>query len=645
MNIFRNIRDYTFLSIVVFFCNKVSAQLCSGSLGDAIINISFDNTSPLIYTGYSLTGACPEPGQYSLQNFLFGCAHNTWYVINGDHTRSVTGNLNSNIMMVNGQDNPNFVMRDTVNNLCGNITYQFAAYIANLMKPNACGGNPVLPNLSFIVETDKGKLLANYTTGDLNILDQILYKQYGVCFTTPPEGGNIVLSIKSNPVSGCGAVFGMDDITLQPCGSRITVTVNNNYQPYTYACAGYKTPFVLRASYSGFTKPKQFWQYSNDTGVVWHNIPGALADTYTVPPIDSGVILYRIIVAEDVNINSPQCRSASQRTWIQVNPLPPHQPLRTLTGCLDKDLTLPFIAGGTFYNWQGPNSFQSISYTPIIANAQYKDSGLYTLTITNNGNCSTKDSLVINVYPSSTVSVTPAFSICEGQQIQFNAFGGETYLWIPPTGLSNPSIPNPTLTPNDSIKYKVIVNNKYGCKDSAMVSVNVNRKLYINAGADKYILSKDTATLTAEIKGTAVNFYWSPDNFINDVHSLNPKVNPAANTMYTLHARSGVGCGSGTDNVNVYIYHDIYVPNAFTPNGDGNNDFFRIVPLENYTLERFTIYNRWGNVVFNTSSPGKGWDGNFNNLPQPMGTYVYYIKLHSPNGKNIIKKGTVLLLR
>lgn len=624
---------------------KLNAQLCSGSLGDNIVNVSFDNASEHFQTKYLYAGGCPQPGQYSLQNFLFGCADDTWYVIAGDHTKLLTGNVKSNIMLVNAQDNPNVVFRDTVNGLCGNINYQFAAYIANVMKPNACGGNPVLPNLSFIVETDKGVPLANYTTGDIPTSDQIRYNQYGVFFTAPPDGGSVVLTIKSNPVSGCGAVFGIDDITLQPCGSAVTVTLDNQPGPYTYVCAGYKNPFVLRASFIGFTKPKAFWQYSTDTGFVWNDIPGATSNTYNIPRIDSGVVLYRIVVAEEVNINSPKCRITSQPMWVQVNSSPPHQPIEYLTGCLNKDFTMPFIGGATNYNWYGPNSFQSISYTPIIQNVQYKDSGLYTLKLTSDENCSITDSLYLSVYPSSTVSVTPTFSVCEGQKIQFDASGGETYLWSPSAGLSNAAIPNPILQPKDSIKYKVVAGNKYGCKDSAMVTVNVNRNLFINAGADKYILSNDTATLTPVIQGTAVSYYWSPPDFINDIHSLNARVNPPDEKIYTLHASSNVGCGTAVDDVKIHVYNDVYVPNAFTPNGDGNNDVFRIIPLENYSLDRLIIYNRWGSIIFSTKTPGVGWDGTFNHLPQPMDTYVYYILLRSSTRKEIIKKGTVLLMR
>ncbi len=105
---------------------------------------------------------------------------------------------------------------------------------------------------------------------------------------------------------------------------------------------------------------------------------------------------------------------------------------------------MPFIGGATNYDWSGPNSFQSISYTPVIQDVQYKDSGLYTLKLTSDYYCSATDSLWLNVYTSSTVSVTPDFSICQGQKLQFDASGGEKYIWTPPAGLSNDTIPNPT---------------------------------------------------------------------------------------------------------------------------------------------------------------------------------------------------------
>jgi gliding motility-associated-like protein len=87
------------------------------------------------------------------------------------------------------------------------------------------------------------------------------------------------------------------------------------------------------------------------------------------------------------------------------------------------------------------------------------------------------------------------------------------------------------------------------------------------------------------------------------------------------------------------------VPNAFTPNRDGNNDVFRVIPLDNYKLTRFIVYDRLGKLLFKTTDKYKGWDGTFNGVAQPTGIYVYHLELVNEQGKHLVKQGTVLLLR
>jgi gliding motility-associated-like protein len=89
----------------------------------------------------------------------------------------------------------------------------------------------------------------------------------------------------------------------------------------------------------------------------------------------------------------------------------------------------------------------------------------------------------------------------------------------------------------------------------------------------------------------------------------------------------------------------VYVPNSFTPNKDGKNDEFRIRAADGNRLIAFHVYNRWGQVVYTGSSFGKGWDGTFRSVPQPEGTYVYFLQMKSSGGRLITKKGTVTLFR
>ncbi len=89
-----------------------------------------------------------------------------------------------------------------------------------------------------------------------------------------------------------------------------------------------------------------------------------------------------------------------------------------------------------------------------------------------------------------------------------------------------------------------------------------------------------------------------------------------------------------------------FIPTAFTPNGDGLNDVFRIGNIKYDRLDDFSIYNRWGQLVYhNTYDPTQGWDGTFNGVKQDMGTYFYNIVITTPNGKTKNFKGEVILMR
>ncbi len=107
------------------------------------------------------------------------------------------------------------------------------------------------------------------------------------------------------------------------------------------------------------------------------------------------------------------------------------------------------------------------------------------------------------------------------------------------------------------------------------------------------------------------------------------------------------GCGSKRDSIEIFEKCDfpVYIPNAFTPNGDGLNDVFRIPPQNQNKLIKLSIYNRWGKKVFETTEEGSGWDGKVNNVPQPNGVYLYLVIMKELSGKPIKLKGEVTLIR
>ena len=110
-------------------------------------------------------------------------------------------------------------------------------------------------------------------------------------------------------------------------------------------------------------------------------------------------------------------------------------------------------------------------------------------------------------------------------------------------------------------------------------------------------------------------------------------------------ANSAVGCGSDSASVKIKVYTDIYIPSAFTPNGDGKNDRFRIIAANNYKQFKLVIFNKMGGIIYSTTDINNSWDGTFKGEQQPAGTYVYSVVITTASNKKIVKKGTIILLR
>ena len=104
------------------------------------------------------------------------------------------------------------------------------------------------------------------------------------------------------------------------------------------------------------------------------------------------------------------------------------------------------------------------------------------------------------------------------------------------------------------------------------------------------------------------------------------------------------GC-TATDKITVIAGRPLEIPNAFTPNGDGHNDVFRIPPGVPFNMQDFEIFDRWGKRIFHTQNIIQGWDGTYNGIPADMGTYTYIITGKSASGVPVTLKGTVVLIR
>jgi len=117
--------------------------------------------------------------------------------------------------------------------------------------------------------------------------------------------------------------------------------------------------------------------------------------------------------------------------------------------------------------------------------------------------------------------------------------------------------------------------------------------------------------------------------------------------VYTVTASTAAGCTGTATSVIIKVYKgpDIYVPSAFTPNGDGKNEVFRGIPVGIKKLNYFRVYNRAGRLLFSTSELNKGWDGTYLGVPQPPDVYTWVVQGLNKDDKPVSRKGTVALIR
>jgi len=644
MSVVKNI----FLLVLFLTAYDCSAQLCKGSLGDPVINITFGNGAntgnPLAAatTTYTfVTTSCPNDGMYTVTNSTSNCFGNSWHTLSQDHTGGGSGYM----MLINASYDPGDFYVDTVHGLCANTTYEFAAWIVNVLRPGSCTGSglhPIKPNLTFSIETLSGTILQTQKTGDIPEDYSPTWKQYALSFRTPQGVNDVIVRLSNNAPGGCGNDLALDDITFRACGPQVTASISGENSLSKDICDYNKTVYTLKGNISaGYTTPAYQWQTSTDS-LNWTDIPNATTTTFNRQPTVAGTYYYRLAVAEGVNINSSHCRIASNNISFHINKKPVTSASSNSPVCEGTTLSLT-ANGGATYQWQGPNNYNGTGSPAAINNVTLAATGKYFVTVTSTEGCSQKDSVVVTIKAAPTANAGSGTYICEGSNVTLNATGGGAYSWQPSTGLSATNIANPVASPVDSTAYIVTVtDNISGCSANDTVLVNVFHKPTANAGPDKTMIEGDQVILNGNATGERLNYFWTPDAFINSANSLQPVVSPAHDTTYTLHVESTAGCGIATDEVFVKVFKKVIVPNAFSPNKDGINDTWQLVAIDAYPDADINVFNRYGQAVFTSHGYNKPWDGTYNNDPLPVGTYYYVIDLKFGLPK---LKGWVAILR
>jgi len=270
------------------------------------------------------------------------------------------------------------------------------------------------------------------------------------------------------------------------------------------------------------------------------------------------------------------------------------------------------------------------------------DSGNYTLTITNSSGCDT-----IAAFSISSTGPTVIMNVTKnncGSQTSAGAITLTTTGTILAYSWSNGAT-TPSLSGLSSGTYSVTVTDASGCTAETSAGIALFSDPIPVAGTDATISQGQSILLTAS---GGITYQWSPAGSLNNASSSNPLATPLQTTQYTVTVTDDNHC-SATDSVLIIVTSCessiLYLPNAFSPNGDNKNDQLYLHGQTCVAQLHLIIYDRWGEDVFETNNPDFSWDGTFNGKTEDSGVFTYYLSGTLNNGKAFTKKGNITLLR
>lgn len=315
------------------------------------------------------------------------------------------------------------------------------------------------------------------------------------------------------------------------------------------------------------------------------------------------------------------------------------------------------------YTWDGSAGNTSISdpniFLPIVSPPYPPAEVIYTVTAHYPGCPDVSHTIKYTTWNPRVNILTGDTTVCIGVPMPLDVMytPGDiayTHIWTPTDHLlgadTNLAPSFFTMVPG-TYKYKVMVQTLLpACtwEDSIAITVAPPVKIDIEPG-NTVIPYGSEIQLTAVRKSPDYLLYtWTPnDGSLTNANINNPIAKPLVSTTYKVYGMNIWGCiDSASIDIGVDEEMNEFVPTAFTPNGDGLNDIFRIRGVSYQTIVDFKVYSRWGEVVYDhKTGERQGWNGTFNNKPADMGVYHYVIILNKPGQPEKIYKGDVTLIR
>ncbi|OFY84023.1 MAG: hypothetical protein A3F72_18560 [Bacteroidetes bacterium RIFCSPLOWO2_12_FULL_35_15] len=326
------------------------------------------------------------------------------------------------------------------------------------------------------------------------------------------------------------------------------------------------------------------------------------------------------------------CQGNPITVIVNVTPMPSASISPTSTSiCNGQSVTLN-ASGGTTYQWSGGSSATSstITLSPAVTTTYYLQAS--------NGSCINNDSITIQVNSVPVAAISGNQIICSGQNTILTASGANFYQW---SGGSNAITDTISITPSTTTNYIVTPSNGSCQGNPVSIMINVNPAPTADAGIDQTITAGNTAVLNGNGGG---NYLWSPSTGLDCSTCQNTIANPLQTTIYSLTVTDTNGCSS-IDWVTVEINcGELFVPTAFSPNDDTENNF-ECVYGKCIQAISFVIFDRWGEKVFETSDQSLCWDGTYKGQKLDAAVFVYFLKATLISGEEVFKKGNIFIVK
>lgn len=671
-------------------------QTASANGFDFYLMVLSANATSLLYGSY-FGGACsPEhvdggtsrfdPRGIIYQSVCAGCQNNEDFPVTPGAWPNTPGNHNKSNNCNNGVFKFDFQIKITNVNIttntitgCQPLTVNFnnSSYTAGTFTWNFGGGNTnttsINPSYTF---TNPGNYTVSLVVNDTSSCNKI---DSAFTYITVYPGVNVSATASLVPCSD----------TVQYNGNAVTSGTLSTFQ-WTFGSGSVSTSTLtnpINTYTSAGTYTAQLLAITNDGCRDSINVP--ITMSVIIPAVNSGTMCQgssvNLVASGGTSYQWQPATALSNTTVANPTANPTSTTIysvtvtNTVTGCVrtlttqvtvnpkptaDFTFTTNPCGGGvnftdnsassiTQWGWDFGNSQTSTVQNPYQF---YSTGGTYSVTLIAGNAFNCFDTIVkpVTVGNPPPVSVSPSQTICLGNYVTLSASGGISYSWAPSTGLSNPNFQNPIANPTVSTQYSVTVTTLTSlgdtCKFLLVTNVNVTQvsaiPIQIAANPDT-VVTGGTSVLTITATPNAIAT-WYPGGTTSPSTGYTVTTMPPRTTTYTVVIQRGP-C-SETLTVTVWVIEDgcessdVFIPNTFTPNGDGANDimFARGTKIaEMY----FAIYNRWGEMVFETSDKNVGWDGMYKGRPADVGVFGYYIKFKCYNGLESFKKGNITLIR